>query len=953
MVTIGKSRGRAPSLLLSFLLCFVLACGLGASAPALALNLSGAVALDANGNGLVDAADSALPGIAVSVQPAAGGVTASTTTAANGTFIFSGLAAGTYNVTVGSSPGVLGETPSTQTVQLATDRNDVSFLFVAPGLIGGRVVSDLNNNGIADPNEPGLAGVQLDLQRLNTQGAFALAASATTGSDGTFFFPLQQAGTFVVIEHDPAGAISTGANAGLSGTGVVVDPNTIRIILNGSQSAAGLRFVDRSTAVGGVSGGAISGFVFQDVNSNGAIDPGLDQGVVTAVELRDAAQNLLATTMTAADGSYSFTSVAPGGTYVIRVVPPAGSVIRKVFPTPPATTAGSTGILIQGFNPATSYANQNFLLGSTPVVSPETPGAANAISGKVFNDLNGDGLVSGNEPGLAGATLTLVSTTSVSFGTTVTNGSGEFTFVNLPAGDYVLTETDPAGFVSTGVQPGVGGSTLSLNQIRVHVTGTNNLFSGHIFLDRAVGIPSPPPTTTGVISGSVFRDVNGNNFIDLGDAPLANVRVVIQNAQGGFLAQTFTNVNGAWAFGNVSAGTYRIVEVDPANFVSVAAFAGAGGFVLDANTIQVTLPAGGSSVNNNFLDRSVVISPTVGSISGSVFQDLNGNSVIDGGDAPLAGVLVQLFTQNGTFITQRTTDAIGAYAFNDQPPGFYRVRQVVSANFVAVAAIAGQNGQVLDASDLLVTINAGFNSGNNNFLDRFVVVSPAVGSISGAVFRDDNNNTFIDAGDTRLAGVTIRLFDGLGNFIRQMLTDNNGGYLFINLPPGTYRVVEVDPLNVVSVGAAAGPGSTVIDANTIQVTVASGFNSGNNLFLDRLFVTPSPPPTGVNTISGFAVRDTNLDRSPNGEPGLANMTVTLRDAFNNMIGTAVTDVTGAFSFTGVGNGTFTLIATPPFGLTSTNAIAGVGGTALSVNSIRVVTSPGNTNYNAHLFLAGP
>src|SRR5581483_10552317 len=97
---------------------------------------------------------------------------------------------------------------------------------------------------------------------------------------------------------------------------------------------------------------------------------------------------------------YQFSSAVSGGTYVVRILPPSGSVLKRVSPTLPATAAGTSGILIRNFVPGTNYANNNFLTGPSPVVSPETPGSANAISGKVFNDLNGDGVVSGGEPGL-------------------------------------------------------------------------------------------------------------------------------------------------------------------------------------------------------------------------------------------------------------------------------------------------------------------------------------------------------------------------------------------------------------------------------------------------------------------------------------------------------------------------------------------------------------------------
>jgi hypothetical protein len=133
------------------------------------------------------------------------------------------------------------------------------------------------------------------------------------------------------------------------------------------------------------------------------------------------------------------------------------------------------------------------------------------------------------------------------------------------------------------------------------------------------------------------------------------------------------------------------------------------------------------------------------------------------------------------------------------------------------------------------------------------------------------------------------------------------------------------------------------------VSLAAGVNSGSNNFLDRL----SGPAPGPNTISGFAVRDLNFNGVADNEPGLAGMVVTLRDAFNNPITSVTTNNTGAFSFSGLANGTYILTAAPPAGLTSTNAIAGQGGIRLGPATIRVTTSFGVTNYPGHLFLAGP
>ena len=80
---------------------------------------------------------------------------------------------------------------------------------------------------------------------------------------------------------------------------------------------------------------------------------------------------------------------------------------------------------------------------------------------------------------------------------------------------------------------------------------------------------------------------------------------------------------------------------------------------------------------------------------------------------------------------------------------------------------------------------------------------------------------------------------------------------------------------------------------------------------------------------------------------------TLRNASNIPIASAVTDVTGVFSFPGLAAGTYTLTATPPAGLTNTNAIPGMGGIRLSAAAIQVTTTAGATSYPSQLFLAGP
>jgi hypothetical protein len=61
-------------------------------------SLSGMVVLDSNGNHTIDSSDTGMPGMEVDLLDANGLVIGTTTTAADGTFSFSGLAPGTYGI---------------------------------------------------------------------------------------------------------------------------------------------------------------------------------------------------------------------------------------------------------------------------------------------------------------------------------------------------------------------------------------------------------------------------------------------------------------------------------------------------------------------------------------------------------------------------------------------------------------------------------------------------------------------------------------------------------------------------------------------------------------------------------------------------------------------------------------------------------------------------------------
>jgi SdrD B-like domain len=103
-------------------------------------------------------------------------------------------------------------------------------------------------------------------------------------------------------------------------------------------------------------------------------------------------------------------------------------------------------------NPGQSGVNYNF--GEAQPV---------CISGKVFNDSNGNGNCNSGEAGISGVTLTLKDGNGNVLATTTSNSSGSYSFGNLLPGTYSVVESVPSGYTASGTDIGSAGASSSNN----------------------------------------------------------------------------------------------------------------------------------------------------------------------------------------------------------------------------------------------------------------------------------------------------------------------------------------------------------------------------------------------------------------------------------------------------------------------------------------------------------
>ena len=176
----------------------------------------------------------------------------------------------------------------------------------------------------------------------------------------------------------------------------------------------------------------IKGVKFNDLNGNGKKDSGepLIEGVT--IELIQNDKEIKSTT-TNENGSYVFDKLNPG-TYTVKEIIPSGWQNT----TPDSVTV----VLKSGETKIVDFGNQK-------IQTTELPAQ---IHGVKFNDLNNNGRKDDSESGLKGITINLYKLNNddkVLVKTVTTDEKGEFHFINLNAGTYIVEEVVPDGWVAT------------------------------------------------------------------------------------------------------------------------------------------------------------------------------------------------------------------------------------------------------------------------------------------------------------------------------------------------------------------------------------------------------------------------------------------------------------------------------------------------------------------------
>ena len=962
--------------------------------------------VDNNGGSEPSGADKPLAGVTVKLTyttPAGVEKTLTTVTDENGKYSFKDLAPGDYVVTVDKAslatvcPECTAQThaPSgdltaaegqelslTSKVTLnprAMTNNDQDWAFT--GVANTAIVK-----AIADPLEAPAGGFIP-----GTSVTYTLTVTNEGPSPATGVIAQDKLPSGVTFEYADGDGTYDAASGKWDLSGEVIEKGatrTLRITVIIRASAAGSvvtntatiekqdqigdKKPDNTSSVPLTAGYTIAGKLYNDADAsfNSSDSEAPYAGVTVALLKKDGTPVLdkdgnPMTAVTDAEGKYSFVGL-PLGEYTVSVVDPTSGPLAGTKPTEAYTGRYKTTADVTIAEATGSVIDVNF-----GFVKPAS------VGDYTWMDVNRDGLQDADEPALPGVTVTLTradgSAVTDASGNPVaavtTDANGKYVFENLLPGDYKVSFQAPAGYEATTSEAGDDRAADS-NGASASVTLAQGQTDDTIDFG-AVG--------TGVIGDQLFVDVNqnGGNAPDAGDKVLPGVKVTLTWTGPGGITRTYettTDADGKYKFENLLPGDYK-VSIDPETLQTAEP-------LLDVLTHS---PAGD-------VDAKKVVSEDVKADKDKLAQAFNLNTSVtltgeknqnldqDWGFGISADTAIlkaitdpdeaaqasfeftpgQRVTYTLTLTNNGPGAATGVKASDELPSGVSFVEAQGDGSYDSATGVWDLSGLTLakgDVKTITITVEitgegagklvtnvarithqdqAGDDPTNNESSASF----KGGYNLGGTIYRDSDASYSKSDSEQRFKGVTVALLnedgtpvlDSEGNPMTAT-TDEKGAYQFVGLAPASYRVVIVDPDKGDLAGLIPTQAYTGKGATEAAVTITDASVQG----VDFGLVAPA-------TIGDRVWNDADGNGADNGERGVPNVTVILKDANGVEVARTTTDANGNYRFAGLVPGTYTVDMEVPAGFnaatTSMTVTVGEGEENLDVDfPLTVIPSP--------------
>jgi uncharacterized surface anchored protein len=720
-----------------------------------------------------------------------------TTTDKDGYYAFAGLTPGTYIVREGSRVGWFNVSSDCVQVTLATsgEGKTVSFYNAQLMSIEGNKYEDMDWSGDLSCGDTGVEGWCVFLF-IKTDCGWEFVDSTSTNCRGHYEFAGLMPGEYKVVEGTREGWTNVSSAA-------------VRITLDTSGQVERADFFNAQFMT-------ISGYKYEDVDLSGTLTPGDHAVPCWTVCLYDGCGQLVGTTQTACDGSYSFTGLKPGTYWVEEDVRCGWFNVTSDEVRVRLCTSGQERCV--------DFFNAKLM----------------SISGYKIEDVDWSGGFNCGDKAVSCWPIYLYAADGTTLlDTTWTDGCGYYSFTGLIPGTYIVKEDGKCNWVCTDDQPcktavldssgecawlsfynaelmsisgykvedmdlsgtwscgdkAVGGWTVELwlDGCKVNCTVTNEcgfyeftgLLPGHYTVKEKVrcGWFNVTSSTKDVCLGTSgecrwvsfynaqLMSVEGYKYEDMDldgqytcgtDRPVEGFTIELW-LDGAMFRSTTTDPDGYYEFDDLMPGDYVIKEFAPSGEENLW-------FNVTASEVQVSLTTSGQVATEDFFNARYM------TIEGYKYEDCDLDPTTTGDQSPLADWTIKLY-RGETLVATTTTDENGHYCFALLAPGEYTVKEVLPEcgwfNITAVCqdVVLDCSGEVAQAS----------------FYNAQLM------TIIGYKYEDMDWSGDLTGGDVPLSCWTIYLFKQEGCEwveVGTTVTDGNGYYEFTCLLPGDYKVIE-------------------------------------------------------------------------------------------------------------------------------------------------------------------
>lgn len=237
-------------------------------------------------------------------------------------------------------------------------------------------------------------------------------------------------------------------------------------------------------------------------------------------------------------------------------------------------------------------------------------------------------------------------------------------------------------------------------------------------------------------------------------------------------------------------------------------------------------------------------------ISGTVFNDLNGDGVRQSSEPGIGAVGIQLRDSANQFLGSTSTSQNGSYSFTGLEPGTYRVLEV-----------ANPPGYSVDTTTNMIVVNLGEDADGVDFGDaRGEGEGDSSVSVTGVVFVDEDADGTFDPGEEAATGTRILIAD-----------EEYAPIIWLHPEPDASISWEGDAGGPVVIRALPPEGW----AGTTDL-VAWADPGVDNRF--AFGVAPPAPPTTTTTVPPPTTTAAPIGAQPGGDPGVPATTTTTRAA---------------------------------------------------------------------------